>query len=304
MAASLRSLSRVATHPCAGRSNGTPGAATAARHGYVAAKPSGCRNGGARDGRGGLSLADPICASCGHLVCCCARSVWGVGSGIRLWYSGRHLPRNAIRLEDSAAKAEHWGTFASEPMQARGAADRTSRHGEAPLPRVCPSMQPFCMRGTFSWLELATVGAGPAGFSRSVPRRGVSPSVVLFMCVFTSQAAVLVLSPILVEISQDLQVSTAIAGQLRIFAAPVAALVAVLLARFGGAAPLRWILLASTLLVAVGSLASAASPSFLALALGQLPLWIGVAGLVAGGIGAAGVCSPPQMPGRLPAPPL
>lgn len=155
------------------------------------------------------------------------------------------------------------------------------------------------MRGTFSWLELATVGAGPAGFSRSVPRRGVSPSVVLFMCVFTSQAAVLVLSPILVEISQDLQVSTAVAGQLRIFAAPVAALVAVLLARFGGAAPLRWILLASTLLVAGGSLASAAAPSFLALALGQLPLWIGVAGLVAGGVGAAGVWSTPEVRGRV-----
>jgi predicted MFS family arabinose efflux permease len=67
--------------------------------------------------------------------------------------------------------------------------------------------------------------------------RVVSPSLVLFMCVFTSQAAVLVLSPILVEIAQDLEVSTAVAGQLRIFAAPVAALVAVLLARFGGAAP-------------------------------------------------------------------
>src|SRR4029453_7604070 len=111
------------------------------------------------------------------------------------------------------------------------------------------------MRGMSSSFGLATVGADPAGSIGSVPRARVSPSVVLFMCVFTSQAAVLVLSPILVEISQDLQVSTAVAGQLRIFAAPVAALVAVLLARFGGAAPLRWILLASTLLVAVGSLA-------------------------------------------------
>jgi DHA1 family inner membrane transport protein len=131
------------------------------------------------------------------------------------------------------------------------------------------------------------------------PTSRVSPSLVLFMCVFTSQAAVLVLSPVLVEIAQDLHVSTAVAGQLRIFAAPVAALVAVLLARFGGAAPLKWILLASTLLVAVGSLASAAAPSFLALALGQLPLWIGVAGLVAGGIGAAGVWSTPDVRGSV-----
>jgi predicted MFS family arabinose efflux permease len=108
------------------------------------------------------------------------------------------------------------------------------------------------------------------------------------MSVFTSQAAVLVLAPILVKVAEGLDVSTAAAGQLRIIAAPVAALVAVGLASFGGAIPLRSILLGSSGLVAVGSLASAASHSFLALALGQLPLWIGVAGLVAGGIGAAG----------------
>jgi predicted MFS family arabinose efflux permease len=127
----------------------------------------------------------------------------------------------------------------------------------------------------------------------------VSPSVVLFMCVFTSQAAVLVLSPILVKIAEDLGVSTALAGQLRIIAAPVAALVAVLLARYGGAFPLRSILVGSSALVAVGSVASAAAPSFVALALGQLPLWIGVAGLVAGGIGAAGVWSTPDARARV-----
>jgi MFS transporter, DHA1 family, inner membrane transport protein len=119
------------------------------------------------------------------------------------------------------------------------------------------------------------------------------------MSVFTSQAAVLVLSPILVKIAADLHVSTALAGQLRILAAPVAAAVAVLLARFGGAASLRAILLGSTGLVAVGSIASAAAPSFLTLALGQLPLWIGVAGLVAGGIGAAGAWSTPDSRGRV-----
>jgi MFS transporter, DHA1 family, inner membrane transport protein len=124
--------------------------------------------------------------------------------------------------------------------------------------------------------------------------RLASPANVLFMSVFTSQAAVLVLSPILVMIAEDLDVSTAVAGQLRIVAAPVAALVAVGLATFGGALPLRRILLASTGLVAVGSLASAIANSFLTLALGQLPLWIGVAGLVVGGIGAAGAWTAPE----------
>jgi predicted MFS family arabinose efflux permease len=122
-------------------------------------------------------------------------------------------------------------------------------------------------------------------------RPRASPSIVLFMCVFTSQAAVLVLAPILVSIAHDLDVSTAVAGQLRIFGAPVAAVVAIALARYGGRLPLQGVLLVSTASVAVGSLASAAAPNFLVLALAQVPLWIGVAGLVAAGIGAAGVWS-------------
>jgi DHA1 family inner membrane transport protein len=122
-----------------------------------------------------------------------------------------------------------------------------------------------------------------------------SPAVVLFMSVFTSQAAVLVLAPILVKISEDLDVSTAVAGQLRVVAAPVAALVAVLLATLGGGLPLRRILFASSGLVVVGSLASAAAGSFAVLAIGQVPLWVGVAGLVSAGIGAAGAWSAPEM---------
>src|SRR5262245_65967733 len=90
-----------------------------------------------------------------------------------------------------------------------------------------------------------------------------APGLVLFMCVFTSQAAVLVLSPILVKVARDVHVSTALAGQLRIFAAPVAAIVAVLLARFGGCIALRSILLAGTTLVAVGGIARRAAPAFL-----------------------------------------
>src|SRR2546421_5638427 len=106
--------------------------------------------------------------------------------------------------------------------------------------------------------------------SPSVPRRlgrGVlaSPSAALFMCVFTSQAAVLVLSPILVDVARDFDVSTAVAGQLRIVAAPVAALVAVAVAR--ARLPYRLLLAGGSGLVAVGSVASAVAPSFEALAI-------------------------------------
>jgi DHA1 family inner membrane transport protein len=47
-------------------------------------------------------------------------------------------------------------------------------------------------------------------------------------------------------------------------------------------------------LVGVGSVASAAAPSFVVLALAQVPLWVGVAVLVAGGVGAAGSWSAPE----------
>jgi MFS transporter, DHA1 family, inner membrane transport protein len=140
--------------------------------------------------------------------------------------------------------------------------------------------------------------------SPPVPRRFTwsllaSPSTALFMCVFTSQAAVLVLSPILVDVARDFDVSTAVAGQLRIVAAPVAALVAVVVARAGARLSYRLLLAGGAGLVAVGSVASAVAPTFQALAIAQIPLWVGVATLVAGGIGAAGAWSSPAERTRL-----
>jgi predicted MFS family arabinose efflux permease len=140
--------------------------------------------------------------------------------------------------------------------------------------------------------------------SSPVPRRFgrsllASPSTALFMSVFTSQAAVLVLSPIVVDVARDFDVSTAVAGQLRIVAAPVAALVAIAVVRAGARLPYRLLLAGGAGLVAVGSVASAVATSFQLLALAQVPLWIGVATLVAGGIGAAGAWSAPEERTRL-----
>jgi MFS transporter, DHA1 family, inner membrane transport protein len=126
-----------------------------------------------------------------------------------------------------------------------------------------------------------------------------SPSTALFMSVFTSQAAVLVLSPILVDVARDFDVSTAVAGQLRIVAAPVAALVAVAVLRAGARLSYRLLLAGGAALVALGSVASAVAPSFQVLAIAQVPLWVGVATLVAGGIGAAGAWSAPEERARL-----
>lgn len=49
----------------------------------------------------------------------------------------------------------------------------------------------------------------------------MSPSVILFLALFASQASVLVVSPILGDVAEDFDVSVAAAGQLRILAAPM-----------------------------------------------------------------------------------
>jgi predicted MFS family arabinose efflux permease len=91
--------------------------------------------------------------------------------------------------------------------------------------------------------------------------------LVLFMSVFRARLRCSFSSPVLVEVARDLDVSTAVAGQLRVFAAPVAALVAVLVVRSARRLGLRSLLCAGTALVAAGSLVSAAAPSFVVLAL-------------------------------------
>lgn len=113
-----------------------------------------------------------------------------------------------------------------------------------------------------------------------------SPSVVLFLALFASQAGMLTLTPILSEIAADFEVSIAEAGQLRILAAPLAAVVAIAaghsLVRFSP----RALLGLGSALLALGSIASAAAPSFVLLAAAQVPAWAGVAILIAAGVAA------------------
>jgi DHA1 family inner membrane transport protein len=140
--------------------------------------------------------------------------------------------------------------------------------------------------------------ASTASRARSLggPNRGVfaSPSLVLFLAFFASQAGVLVLSPILSEVADDFGVSVAEAGQLRILAAPLAAVAALaagrLLVRFSP----RALLGAGSSLLALGSAASAAAPSFAVLALAQVPMWIGIATLLTAGVAATSSWSGPE----------
>jgi predicted MFS family arabinose efflux permease len=135
--------------------------------------------------------------------------------------------------------------------------------------------------------------------ARSRARAAASPSVVLFLALFASQAGVLVLSPILGEIADEFGVSIAEAGQLRILAAPLAAVVAVAAGRALRRFSPRALLVAGSALLAVGSVASAAAPSFRLLALAQIPMWAGISTLLAAGVAATAAWSEPERRSRV-----
>src|SRR6478672_10208162 len=92
------------------------------------------------------------------------------------------------------------------------------------------------------------------------------PSPVLFLCLFTSQAALLVLSPILPDVAREFGISTATAGQLRSISGATGGITAVLLAMAPWRPGLRDLLSAGAVLVALGSILSAAAPTFAVLA--------------------------------------
>jgi predicted MFS family arabinose efflux permease len=101
----------------------------------------------------------------------------------------------------------------------------------------------------------------------------------LLLCLGASQAALLVLAPVLPSVAADLDVSTATAGQLRTVSGLSAGATALAAGLAASRVGLRELLGAGLGLLAVGAAASAASPDFLVLALAQL--------LVGGGIGLA-----------------
>jgi predicted MFS family arabinose efflux permease len=126
-----------------------------------------------------------------------------------------------------------------------------------------------------------------------------SPSVVLFLALFASQTGVLVVSPVLGAVADDFGVSVAAAGQLRILAAPLAAVVALAAGRLLAHFSPRALLGAGTVLLGAGSAASAVAPTFELLALAQVPTWAGTATLIAAGVAATAAWSEPERRGKV-----
>jgi predicted MFS family arabinose efflux permease len=118
-------------------------------------------------------------------------------------------------------------------------------------------------------------------------RMSLGPSALVFACLFAAQSGLLVLSPILPEIAREFGISTATAGQLRSISGLTGGLTAVVLAVLPRRRGLRDLLSAGAGLVALGSVLSAAAPSFAALAAAQAVLGVGIGLLVAVGIASA-----------------
>lgn len=127
----------------------------------------------------------------------------------------------------------------------------------------------------------------PGGRSTGA-RRELPPTPVLFLSLFASQGALLVLTPILPSVASDLGVSTATAGQLRAVSGLAAGFTALALGPLARRFGLRDLLTAGLLGLALGSLASAVAPTFPALVAAQVAVGAGVAVVLSAGVAAAG----------------
>ena len=112
-------------------------------------------------------------------------------------------------------------------------------------------------------------------------------STALFTALFAGQAALIAMSPVLTDAASDLDVSTAAAGQLRTVTGLTAGITALLLGRLAGRVGLGRQLVGASFLLALGSLASAAAPSFALLVAAQVPVGVAVAVLTTAGTLAA-----------------
>ena len=100
--------------------------------------------------------------------------------------------------------------------------------------------------------------------------------LTLLLCLAASQAALLVLTPVLPSVASALDVSTATAGQLRTISGLAAGATAVLAGLIAARVGLRELLGAGLALLVLGSAMSAAAPDFALLAVAQLQIGAGI----------------------------
>ena len=125
-------------------------------------------------------------------------------------------------------------------------------------------------------------------------RARVSAGNVAFVSLFAAQAGLLTLSPILPSVAGDFGVSTAAAGQLRTLVGLVGGITALAVVFVGSRIGLRRLLLAGNGLLGLGSVASAAAPSLIALAAAQVAIGAATGLLISGGLAAAATWAAPE----------
>jgi DHA1 family inner membrane transport protein len=104
---------------------------------------------------------------------------------------------------------------------------------------------------------------------------------------FAAQAGLLSLAPVLPDVASDFGVSAAAAGQLRTLGGLAGGITAVAVALLGSRLGLRGMLIAGHLMLALGTLASTAAPTFAVLAAGQAAVGGAAGFLIAGALAAS-----------------
>jgi MFS transporter, DHA1 family, inner membrane transport protein len=118
-------------------------------------------------------------------------------------------------------------------------------------------------------------------------RPTAGPLPALFAAMFAAQAGLLSLGLVLPAVAREFGVSTAAAGQLRTLGGLSGGVTAAAVAAFGSRLPLRRVLLAGQLSLALGALGSAAAPSLAVLALAQAAVGSATGLLISGALAAS-----------------
>jgi predicted MFS family arabinose efflux permease len=119
-------------------------------------------------------------------------------------------------------------------------------------------------------------------------------AATLALCLAASQAAMLVLTPILATVAADFDVSTAAAGQLRTISGLTAGITALGSGLAAARIGLRELLRVALFLVAVGAIVSAVPANFAVLAAAQVPIGAGVGLTYSAAVAAVAEWSRPE----------
>ena len=129
--------------------------------------------------------------------------------------------------------------------------------------------------------------------ARRPARPLASPLAALFAAMFAAQAGLLSLAPVLPNVAGDFGITAAAAGQLRTLGGLAGGVTAVAVALVGPRLGLRGTLIAGHMMLALGTLASAAAPSLAVLAAGQAAVGGAAGFLIAGALAASVAWSGP-----------